>query len=237
MSTAITCLSCHSLSTLIFNDIISKETMSIAFQEVCIVLHLSTPSVCVGLIHQMADHVEFIRKNSKLKPTEICGILMGSQCFIGRSENLYWKLDVPKRRGTPRSNKEKSTKLIKILHLTDIHMDLSYQSGSDTKCDEPLCCRKTKNKIESAGRWGAYPCDIPLETVNNSLRQISEKSNSIDLWYWTGDIVAHDIWQYSRETNFRHSSLITQMLQNYSKGKLVIPVIGNHETVPVNWYQ
>ena len=244
MSTAITCLSCHSLSTLIFNDIISKDSMSVAFQEVCIALHMSTPRVCTGIIEQMADHIDFVRENSKLKSTEICGILLGSQCFIGRSENLYWKLDIPPKSQQFMSNlpliksmKNPSDKRLTILHLTDIHLDLDYLSGSDSKCDEPLCCRNPKsNQNDSAGRWGAYPCDIPFETVNHSLQQISEKSGYIDIWYWTGDIVAHDIWQYSRETTFKYSHLITQLLRKYSADKLVIPVIGNHETVPVNWF-
>ncbi|CAG2108413.1 unnamed protein product [Medioppia subpectinata] len=157
-STAITCLSCHSLSTLILNGMISKETMALAFHEVCLILQLSTPRVCVGLIEQMKETVHFIRQNSKLKATEVCGVLLGTQCFIGRSEHLFWRLDIP------------------------------------------------------------------------------ENSKNVDIWYWTGDIVAHDIWQYNRHRNIAHSHIITNLLQHYRNGSQIVPAIGNHETFSSAFY-
>ena len=129
-----------------------------------------------------------------------------------------------------------SSNTISIFQLTDIHLDLDYQLGADIKCSEPLCCRDSHLEgNESAGKWGSYPCDIPLQTVDSVLNDIANNSMNIDMWYWTGDIVAHDIWQYSRTKNIRHSQLITDLFRKYSGDKPVIPVIGNHETVPVNW--
>jgi sphingomyelin phosphodiesterase len=229
--------------------------MALAFHEVCLILQLSSPRVCVGLIEQMKETVHFIRQNSKLKSTEVCGVLLGSQCFIGRSEHLFWRLDIPgvdnisqmrvhSRNGNRVNALSQSTR--QILHLTDIHMDLEYQIGSHIECNEPICCRSTPFSDNSstisgeanvsAGTWGAYPCDIPIHTVENAFKEISKNSKSVDLWYWTGDIVAHDIWQYSRARNIAHLQIIAQFLHQYTNGSRIVPVIGNHEAVPINWY-
>ena len=237
VSTAVTCLTCHSLATIIFNDIISRDNIAMALHEVCFALHLSTAKVCVGLIDQMRDHVDYIRKNSRLTPLEVCGILMGNQCFIGRSDSIFWKLKMPNKTGNAvmaEPNPEDYS--IRILQLTDIHLDLDYQFGADIRCNEPLCCRDSHSAgNESAGKWGSYPCDIPLQTVDSVMNEISDDKKRIDMWYWTGDIVAHDIWQYSRSSNLRYSQLVIDLFRQYSNDKPIVPVIGNHETVPVNW--
>ncbi|XP_054161219.1 sphingomyelin phosphodiesterase-like [Oppia nitens] len=234
------------------NDVIGADTMSLAIHEVCIILQLSSPRVCVGLIDQMKDTVNFIRLNTRLKATEVCGVLLGSQCFIGRSDNIFWKLDIPEpmlsqnsNYQNMRSNSAVGVKTSQILHLTDIHLDLEYRSGSQIACNEPICCRSlamndspynNTNNITNAGIWGSYPCDIPLRTVENAFTEMFKNTKHVDLWYWTGDIVAHDIWKYSKEDNIRHMALLTKLLVQYSNGSRVVPVVGNHETVPVNCF-
>lgn len=43
-------------------------------------------------------------------------------------------LSTPAQPGTP---------VMRVLHLTDLHLDDQYLAGADTGCGEPLCCRNT----------------------------------------------------------------------------------------------
>jgi sphingomyelin phosphodiesterase len=38
------------------------------------------------------------------------------------------------------NNLQEGNPTSKILHLTDIHLDLSYTVGTNTDCGKPLCC-------------------------------------------------------------------------------------------------
>ena len=73
----------------------------------------------------------------------------------------------------------------KVLHLSDVHMDLSYKPGTDSKCGKPLCCTNTTamtddpNKV--AGYWGNYNCDLPYWTFEDMLWHIKEAHGEVSL--------------------------------------------------------
>lgn len=52
---------------------------------------------------------------------------------------------------------------------------------------------------------------------------------------WTGDIAPHDVWNITRKEVISQIKLITNMFKRFSRVP-VYPVIGNHESVPVNRY-
>lgn len=65
---------------------------------------------------------------------------------------------------------------MRVLHLSDTHVDLLYREGSLANCDEPLCCQKGKagSGDVAAGRWGHFQtCDIPMRTLENMLKNIN----------------------------------------------------------------
>jgi sphingomyelin phosphodiesterase len=67
-------------------------------------------------------------------------------------------------------------KTLKILHLTDIHLDLLYRVGSNAACGDELCCRGgTALKSEhAAGAYGDLrKCDLPYHTLEATLDHIS----------------------------------------------------------------
>ena len=70
-----------------------------------------------------------------------------------------------------------------MLHLSDVHMDLSYKPGTDAKCGKPLCCTNTTamtddpNKV--AGYWGNYNCDLPYWTFEDMLWHIKEAHGEV----------------------------------------------------------
>jgi len=95
------------------------------------------------------------------------------------------------------------TQTYKALHISDIHLDLDYTEGNLAACNEPTCCRPENGKAPNASvaalKWGteAGPCDIPMRTVEQFMNQLSKMSDEIDMVIWTGDNVAHDLWDQS----------------------------------------
>ena len=66
-----------------------------------------------------------------------------------------------------------SEKILKILHMSDVHTDLKYQEGSNANCGKPLCCREENglptDPSFAAGRGGYKGfCDLPRVKINNS---------------------------------------------------------------------
>ena len=130
----------------------------------------------------------------------------------------------------------------KVLHLTDIHLDLWYEPGSVSNCNEPLCCRPTSlpkdnTSIHDAGKYGDLhgDCDIPLNFARDSIKQIAERHPDIDYVFWTGDNVPHDVWNTTQEINLRHNHNTAGLMMDVAfNNKVVIPVLGNHEAHPIN---
>jgi sphingomyelin phosphodiesterase len=51
--------------------------------------------------------------------------------------------------------------------MTDSHIDLYYQPGTNANCVDPMCCRNSSGMpntaSDAAGYWGSSPtCDPPL---------------------------------------------------------------------------
>lgn len=76
-----------------------------------------------------------------------------------------------------RSVTQASAPKLRLLHLSDIHVDPKYTPGAEAKCSEPLCCRHgiTGGKTKMpAGLWGTVSkCDVPYRTVEAMFQQIS----------------------------------------------------------------
>ncbi|XP_054161041.1 sphingomyelin phosphodiesterase-like [Oppia nitens] len=131
-------------------------------------------------------------------------------------------------------------KTYKILHLSDLHIDPFYSYNSSSACGEPLCCRTTSAQGKgSAGYWGDYNnCDSPKYTIEMLMTYLNKTmANDFQYIIWTGDIVAHDVWNTTRDIIINGSRSLTQLInQHIANGKLVFPVVGNHEGLPVNQF-
>lgn len=69
---------------------------------------------------------------------------------------------------------------MKIIQITDPHIDRKYKTGANAVCGAPLCCRKDqgepKNPEEGAGIWGDYRgCDSPRIAVEDAYDQIRKQ--------------------------------------------------------------
>ncbi|KAI2905369.1 hypothetical protein CBS63078_5288 [Aspergillus niger] len=138
---------------------------------------------------------------------------------------------------TTKENKDNDSTTLRIAHITDTHVDLAYTPGTSTHCRKPICCRQY-HAYDAPGRsktpcstWGSPHCDPPLRLLHSMLSALQSQQQP-HLTLFTGDIVAHDIWNTSQQSvlacfNATYSALHT--LKNP-----VYAAIGNHDTHPVN---
>eukprot|EP00344_Euplotes_crassus_P003509 CAMPEP_0197000176 /NCGR_PEP_ID=MMETSP1380-20130617/5180_1 /TAXON_ID=5936 /ORGANISM="Euplotes crassus, Strain CT5" /LENGTH=434 /DNA_ID=CAMNT_0042417371 /DNA_START=534 /DNA_END=1838 /DNA_ORIENTATION=+ len=125
------------------------------------------------------------------------------------------------------------------MHISDVHLDFNYLEGTNAQCNEPLCCRassgKPKNPEDAAGKFGSLAdCDLPPitgEMVFDFVKSLDEKP---DVLFWTGDNVAHDIWNQTSHENSDYTVKISEWLQEHLGDIPVYPTPGNHEFFPVN---
>ena len=144
------------------------------------------------------------------------------------------------------SRPQQSGKRVKVLHLSDMHLDPRYYASSEANCSSSFCCRtNVKNAGTSGGQvsvpaslYGAYKCDSPYDLITAALQALGPLSgvaaNESFAWtVYTGDLVAHDSGvQMSRALVEYTEASVFSMMENYIKGP-VFAALGNHDTSPV----
>lgn len=238
------CLSCK-LSVALLQHYVesgsSEDEIGVLVDRICKLLHIETPRVCKGLTVLFRHEVVQVLSRVALAPKEVCGLMIGASCskFINPLHN--WTVPFtpfPKPPVKPVIPPKPNMPILRVLHLSDVHLDPYYQEGYRADCGEPLCCRVSSglpsNSRDAAGRWGDYRyCDTPLRTLESSLKHIS-KTHKIDYVIWTGDIPPHDIWNNSRKEASYLLHEVTNLMKKYFNGVPVFPALGNHESSPVN---
>uniref|UniRef100_A0A061RB85 Sphingomyelin phosphodiesterase n=1 Tax=Tetraselmis sp. GSL018 TaxID=582737 RepID=A0A061RB85_9CHLO len=123
---------------------------------------------------------------------------------------------------------------ISVLHLTDLHIDLSYAAGSESLCLKPPCCRIASDPslpIRSpAGFVGEYNCGTRLEVLQSALEAVHARP---DVVVWTGDNAPHHEGT-TREDVLATFKAVTRELQQRLPGVAVVPSLGNYDFVPVH---
>jgi sphingomyelin phosphodiesterase len=144
--------------------------------------------------------------------------------------NLYQEIDEVE---TPR-------KTMKVLHMSDHHLDFEYEAGTNANCDEPVCCRafdpNPPTPEDAAGKFGSYGCDLPPITAENMYVFVRDmpKDEFPDFVLWTGDSTPHDVWNQTVEDNTRYTIEVTKYYNEHLPGLPIVPSLGNHEFYPCN---
>jgi sphingomyelin phosphodiesterase len=109
-----------------------------------------------------------------------CGLLL-DDCGDSVALNS-WTIEVPENKSEVEQPvmPEVDSPTIKVLQLSDIHMDLNYdETAPGSNCGEPLCCQAVNGPADSpdqaAGHWGDKECGIPSWTFRDMLVQIAAK--------------------------------------------------------------
>lgn len=239
------CLLCHYTVTStrkLSSSHKSQEYIIKIIYGICKSLHIEDDRVCKGVVQEFKSEFFNVLNNVTLSSDEICGIVVGRHC--ASSKDLYddWNVTFPKIPKPPvippKPPKTLSSKL-RILHLSDIHLDPLYKEGTNAECGEPLCCRADdgppKKGTAGAGKWGDYrSCDIPPRTLDNLFQHLQSIQNKFDFIYWTGDLPPHNIWNQSRTDQTKAINVLTDYFLKYLPKKKLFPVVGNHESAPVD---
>ena len=157
----------------------------------------------------------------------------------------YAKNILKEKDNIPISKKEKineNGKTLRMLQVTDIHLDLEYKEGAKTSCLFPICCRDLPTESEKAnikelsGKYGYEgKCDINEDLFKSFVDDASKRD--VDFIIWTGDNAPHDSWTaVGQESVYKISKRIRDILnEKFRNVEKKIPIyysLGNHERYP-----
>ena len=130
---------------------------------------------------------------------------------------------------------------LKVLQITDIHLDLEYQEGTSGECNFPICCRNSTNntKIKDpeklCGKYGYEGKTDISEFLFDSFIEDALK-REFDFIIWTGDNAPHDGWSGDQDMPYKISKILRDKLNDkFRNGDKNIPIffsLGNHEKYP-----
>ncbi|GKZ52850.1 hypothetical protein AnigIFM49718_003502 [Aspergillus niger] len=211
--------------------------------EVCIISKILDADFCTGLVASQVPSAYYVLRQLSV-PSDTAQTFCASVldlCPYPPIRPIHLTFPPPPLYSpitTKDNNKDNTNTTLRIAHITDTHVDLAYTPGTSTHCRKPICCRQY-HAYDAPGRsktpcstWGSPHCDPPLRLLHSMLSALQSQQQP-HLTLFTGDIVAHDIWNTSQQSvlacfNATYSALL-QTLNNP-----VYAAIGNHDTHPVN---
>ena len=149
-----------------------------------------------------------------------------------RPYNLQLSPKPPKTRPPPSGKPP-----IRVAHISDTHVDLSYETGSNYDCSKPICCRvytdedAPENTSTPCGPFGNPKCDPPLRLHDSMISAIEDLDPAFSIY--TGDVVAHDIWSVNQDEVLHD---FNETYTPLARLGLVFSAVGNHDTAPVNLF-
>ncbi|KAJ7070534.1 sphingomyelin phosphodiesterase [Mycena amicta] len=140
------------------------------------------------------------------------------------------------------SPKKPSGTLLKVLHISDFHLDPRYATGAEANCTTGLCCRhggfnkaSPNATLFPAPRFGAYTCDTPMALAMAAVEAIpvltGTQGSGFDFTVYTGDLVSHDPDnQLSRAYVSYTETLIYDLFKRTLGSGPVYATLGNHDS-------
>ncbi|OCH87481.1 sphingomyelin phosphodiesterase [Obba rivulosa] len=138
--------------------------------------------------------------------------------------------------------KERSGKLLKVLHLSDWHIDPRFANGAEANCTNGVCCRSNSVNMNSpemllvpAPRYGSFMCDSSYSLVMAALEAIpiltGTEKTGFDFMIYTGDLVSHDDdAQLSRDYVMYAETVLYGLFKRLIGNAPVYAALGNHDT-------
>lgn len=213
---------------------------------------------------QVLSYADFTSANST-DAQYICNIVVGSttsNCSLPHPRQLddsfldnwfYGKRTPPSSYNINVGEPTKNGKDLRVLHMSDIHVDPRFFVGGEAACTNGRCCRADAyNSTLSSGNftmgllprsnisevstyWGNYKCDAPWSLALSTLEAVTPLNggDEVDMTIHTGDMVVHDLAQYISQdlVKYTHQSLYDSIRSMLGSGP-VFNAIGNHDSAP-----
>ncbi|GMT36587.1 hypothetical protein PFISCL1PPCAC_27884, partial [Pristionchus fissidentatus] len=199
--------------------------------------------VCEGITEQFRDEFFYVFRRLADEPSKICAALIPGCVDPLDPTGEGWNIKLPlplSPPSSPSSSPSSSTppNVLRVLSITDLHVDFHYEPGSEAECADPVCCRESTSRNERnsvpAGFWGTVgKCEIPYRTLNHMLKHISQNDH-VGYIMVGGDIVDHYDWKYNWDGTLEVLRNISGLFKLHFPTTPVYWALGNHEGVPVN---
>ena len=218
--------------------------------ELCETFQFSSNATCVanyaaGSFGAIWTQVLALADVTGLDGRYICNDL--SSTFCPRPTTLPLNVTglFPKPKPANASTPAASGQRVKVLHLSDFHIDPRYSAASEANCSASFCCRTNVHATgASVGQislpaplYGSFKCDTPYYLGLAALQAIAPltgtSGNASAAWtIYTGDLVSHDSQnQLSRAYTEYAEVSVYELFKEYI-GSPVFPVLGNHDSNP-----
>lgn len=175
----------------------------------------------------------------------ICNTFSATFCKLPTATPLNTTGLFPKPKPANAVAPKASGKRVKVLHLSDFHLDPRYSVSSEANCSTSFCCRTNvqntalgANQISMpAPLYGAYKCDTPYELATGALSAIGPLTGVTDkdpfaFTIYTGDLVAHDSQNQLSRAFVEYTELaVYDLFKRYIPGP-VFAALGNHDSNP-----
>ncbi|KAJ5884215.1 acid sphingomyelinase [Penicillium tannophilum] len=238
---AVTCAGCEALLVILqalahlgnddFVDVIT---------EVCILAGIDDDDVCEGAIAREGPILAHDLRNMEVPShttTLFCTTVFGLCDYPAITD---YTVDFPSSKPANASRPASSGETpIQVVHISDIHVDLSYEVGASYDCTKNICCRPYTaadapgNTSYPAGEYGNHNCDSPLDLELSMYEAIQSLVPDAAFSIFTGDVVEGAVWLVNETevTNDLNDAYNTRMASYFSQ---IYGVIGNHDVAPVN---
>lgn len=222
------------------------------------------PQVLGSVYTQVLSYADFTSPDST-DAQYICNIVVGSStsnCTLPKPRHLdetffdkwfHGKRTPPSSYNTNVGTPTKNGKHLRVLHMSDIHIDPRFFVGGEASCTNGRCCRADaynstlssgnfrqgtlpkSNISEVSNYWGNFHCDTPWSLTLSTLEAVTPLNGGeqVDMTIHTGDMVVHDLAQYISQdlVKYTHQSLYDSIRAMLGKGP-VFNAIGNHDSSP-----
>ncbi|KAF0378829.1 sphingomyelin phosphodiesterase [Gigaspora margarita] len=244
-TTGIRCEVCHAIARHIKEFLMLNTTQEITIQEsilICSLLRLQTQRVCSEIIPKFGPWVITVLAHSVFSAENLCtkSHLCPKPDIPEKPEIIDLPAPITENHHITVSEKQSDNDDQKmwVVHISDWHYDSEYAEGYEVNCGEPVCCRPPNafgdKATTPAGKWGDYNCDVPKKLIESMLEFLPTAVPKLDYIISTGDLPPHDVWAETPLTIKENTNQTANIWRKFFTSAPFLPVIGNHESAPVN---
>jgi hypothetical protein len=240
-ATAANCQTCKTIMAAVAARMkVQQETLSDIATPFCEPLNAFLPlPICIGLLKIGSTDIGGVFPAMDMLGDDgqaFCAFMFGS-CELPAPPKLDLNtLFKGTEKPCPRELVPSKKTPLKVLHISDYHLDLRYVVGSEANCAGPLCCRVfpytnvSAPIVEPASLFGNYLCDTPEPLATSVFRSVPKVTGyeweDFSFGIFTGDLVSHDIWDLTKPYVLAEELESYQQFFNGMGGVKMYPTLG-----------